>query len=136
MIKLVALIKKAEGVSSEKFRSWWRDHHAPEFARLQAAYLRKYVLNLPMSSNGFAGLPPGAPGSEPAWDGCAELWFDNADDLKAAFSAVPGSSFPSDVIEHVGATELLVVKEHEIALGRDALDCPSGSLGENMRLRA
>jgi uncharacterized protein (TIGR02118 family) len=81
MVKMIATLKRKPGMTRKEFSDYWRYHHAPlvqsvpEFAR----YLRKYVQNHVASDLGPTG-------SASEFDGVAELWFDSAEDLAAAFA--------------------------------------------------
>jgi uncharacterized protein (TIGR02118 family) len=81
-VKFVILLKRRPGMTREEFIDYHRNSHArtfmadPTIRRL----CRGYVLSHPVPSGG-----EGAP--EPPFDGVAEVWFDNAEDLRTAFSS-------------------------------------------------
>ncbi len=88
MIKLVGCLRRKPGLSEEEFHRHWKEVHGPlvksvpEFSH----YVRKYVQAYPV---------PEVPGFPPApFDGIAELWFDNAEDIGKVFS----SSWYRDII--------------------------------------
>lgn len=87
MIKLLVFLKRKPGMSPEEFHEYWSGTHArivmgvPEFMR----YVRRYVqshtieeLSLDFPGGGNAG-----------YDGMVEIWFDDAQSMKAAFET-PG----------------------------------------------
>ena len=81
MVKLIICATRRSDVTREEFDSYWRDKHGPlvksvaEFAR----HVRRYV-----QCHLVEGAPPfGVAG---AYDGVAELWFDNVEEAARAFS--------------------------------------------------
>ncbi|HSM32329.1 MAG TPA: EthD domain-containing protein [Woeseiaceae bacterium] len=80
MIKLIVAIRKREGMSVEEFQAHWRTRHA-ELVRncpATARYIRKYVQ--------CHTVPDQYQKGEVAFDGTAELWFDNVADMEAFYS--------------------------------------------------
>jgi uncharacterized protein (TIGR02118 family) len=81
MIKLIICATRRSDLSHEQFDTYWREHHGPlvrsvaEFTR----HVRKYV----QCHLAAEAVPFGIPGS---YDGIAELWFDNAEEARRAFS--------------------------------------------------
>jgi uncharacterized protein (TIGR02118 family) len=81
MIKMFILCKRRADLSRDEFIAHWRGVHA-RLAREDTSFwsrVRGYVQNycLPSAEAGYAN----------AWDGVVELWFDNKEELDAAFSA-------------------------------------------------
>ena len=74
MIKLVYCITKKAGLSDEEFFRYWKDVHGPIGARIPR--LRRLVQSHRVAVRGDKYGPD--------YDGMAELWFDNAEDLLAA----------------------------------------------------
>jgi uncharacterized protein (TIGR02118 family) len=88
VVKIVWFLKRAEHLTQAEFEEWWLERHVP-IARA-APGLRRYVVNLPRK-DALAGKPT----TECGWDGVAEQWFDDDDELTAAYSrwrTSPGSS--------------------------------------------
>lgn len=108
MVKIVWLLKRASHLSQEEFERWWLDRHVP-IARA-APRLRRYVVNLPGRPDRLAGKPA----TECAWDGVAEQWFDNEEDLNAAYSRSVSESIRADTLAHVARLERLIVREIDI----------------------
>jgi uncharacterized protein (TIGR02118 family) len=80
MIKLIVAVRKRPDMSVEAFQDHWRTHHA-ELVRnspATAKYIRKYVQCHTMPAQYEQG--------EVAFDGTAELWFDNVADMEAFYS--------------------------------------------------
>jgi uncharacterized protein (TIGR02118 family) len=109
MLKVVWLLKKADGITIDQFRSWWLESHAPFVKAKQGAYLKRYIVNV----RALDALP-GKPASESGWDGFAEEWFLTEADARAAFSLPSGAEARADVMKHVSRLERLIVSEHTI----------------------
>ena len=72
MVKMIALVKKRDGLTIEAFSRYWFDKHAPLARKLVPQSVssgwNKYVQNYAMSLNGEANVP---------FDGVAELYFND-----------------------------------------------------------
>jgi uncharacterized protein (TIGR02118 family) len=77
MVKLILLIARKPDMSVEEFQRYWWDTHGPIAARIPG--LRHYVQchTLPELYTR---------GSQPAYDGAAELWFDDLEALERAMA--------------------------------------------------
>jgi uncharacterized protein (TIGR02118 family) len=80
MVKYIICARRKPGWTRAEFSDYWRNQHGPlvrsvpEFMR----HVRKYV-----QCHIVAGAPP--LGVEGAYDGVAELWFDNPEEIARAF---------------------------------------------------
>jgi uncharacterized protein (TIGR02118 family) len=74
MIKLVYCIRKKAGLTDEQFFDYWKNVHGPIGRRIP--HLRRLVQSHRVKIKGDK--------FQPDYDGMAELWFDNAEDLLAA----------------------------------------------------
>ena len=81
MIKLVALLKRAPGLSIEDFRHRWLHEHTKLSALLPDC--REYRINFVDRSDGIVAAPDG----EPPYDGTAELWWDDRATMEASFAS-------------------------------------------------
>lgn len=104
--KGVGFARRKPGMTVEAFQSHWRDVHGPLGAGVPS--LRRYVQSHPR-------LSAYRRGQDPAWDGIAIIWFDDAAALRAATTtaqwdrvkadeenfAAPGSGAFIATIEHV-----------------------------------
>ena len=77
MLKVISLLKRAEGLSHEEFAKWVVEDHV-EFAR-KLPGLRKYTVSV---TNGDGG----------AYDSVNELYFDDEDARTAAFGSEHGKA--------------------------------------------
>ncbi len=78
MVKLIYCITRKPGMSVEEFQRYWRETHGPIAARLSG--LRRYVQCHTLSEL-YVGERP------PAYDGAAELWFDDLESLRQAMAS-------------------------------------------------
>ena len=76
MLKLVGVVHKRAGMSTEEFRQYWLETHAPIVAKIPG--LRKYTLVY--ANAGLDGTPP-------PFDGLAEMWFDDEASLEMAMAS-------------------------------------------------
>ena len=78
MVKLVYVITRKPGLSVEEFQRYWRETHGPIAARIPG--VRRYV-QCHVLPELYAGDRP------PAYDGAAELWFDDLDAMRRAMAS-------------------------------------------------
>ncbi len=78
MVKLIYCITRKEGMSVEEFQTYWRETHGPIAGRIPG--LRRYVQchTLPQLYEGD---------NAPAYDGAAELWFDDIESMQSAMAS-------------------------------------------------
>ena len=109
MLKLVYCITKKPGLTDDEFFHYWKNIHGPIGARIPR--LRRLVqshrLTLPGDKHG------------PGYDGMAELWFDNAEDLLAARSSPEWKTSSEDESNFIDPTKVayFVSEEHVILDG-------------------
>jgi len=106
MIKLVYCITKKAGLTDDDFFHYWEKVHGPIGARIPR--LRKLVQSRRMTIPGDKYRPD--------YDGVAELWFDNIDDLFAARQSPEWKASSEDeanFIDH-GKVAYFVSEEHII----------------------
>jgi uncharacterized protein (TIGR02118 family) len=81
MVKLIVCAKWKSGITHEEFGRYWRENHGPlvrsvpEFIRHVRKYVQCHIVN------GSVPL-----GTSSDYDGVAELWFENLDELNKAFT--------------------------------------------------
>ena len=86
MTKVIFVLHKRPDMDRDEFRRYWRDVHGPIAARMPG--LRKYVQN-------YAVCLTPRPATSPC-DGIAELWFDSAEAMQAAFASPEGVATMAD----------------------------------------
>ena len=100
MFKAMVLLRRRKGTTSEDFRAWWLERHAP-MAR-QLPKLRRLCFNLAEAEN------------DTPFDGVAELWFDSKADFEAAYASDIGKKVAADSVANVDHRERLLVTEHDL----------------------
>jgi uncharacterized protein (TIGR02118 family) len=79
MVKLIFCLRRREDISVEEFHRYWREEHGPLVARHAAALgIRRYVQLHTVTAPVNAALAT-TRGTPEAYDGVAELWFDDID---------------------------------------------------------
>ena len=109
MVKLVAIVKRKPDMTVDAFQEYWRTRHAGIVAKLPG--LRKYVQS--------HTLPSGYRKGTPAWDGIAELWFDDTDALRANRGSAEQRAVDADEARFLdpGTMKLLFTDDHVIKDG-------------------
>jgi uncharacterized protein (TIGR02118 family) len=100
MIKVMALMKRKEGLSHEEFRKWLMDEHVA-FAR-KLPGMRKYTCNVLRTET------PDAP-----FDGVSEMYFDDEAAMAAAFSTDEGKAAGGDAAAHCANRFRMVCDEKQ-----------------------
>lgn len=80
MVKFVAVVRRKDGLDFAEFRRLWCEEHPELVLKMPGA--RRYAQNL-----AFRGEPRDWP-----MDGIAEVWFDDEQDVKKAFSSPEGAA--------------------------------------------
>jgi uncharacterized protein (TIGR02118 family) len=106
VIKLVYCITRRAGMSVDEFSRYWHDVHGPIGRRIPG--LRRLVQSHPV-------LDPDDR-RPPAFDGMAELWFDDLAALQAARQSPEWQASSKDEARFIDATRtaLFLTEEREI----------------------
>lgn len=94
MYKILLPMKRKQGISTEDFRDYYENHHAPLAARYSAAltrYVRNYLEPHPHPETG-------AP-TEPPYDVITELWFDDEATYLSTLKYLSTTQMPTEIIE-------------------------------------
>lgn len=102
MYKVIGILKRPEGMSLEAFRKWWLQEHATLVKKWPG--LKKYAINLATSG-------------DQRYDGVAEVWFDNKEDIEKIFSTPEGQTARQSATSHSGEIVIVLTKEHIIVEG-------------------
>lgn len=98
MIKVMALMKRREGMAFEEFRKWILEDHVA-FAR-NLPGLRKYTSNVLRAEN-----------AEAPFDGVSEMYFDDEAAMAAAFATEAGKAAGGDAASHCSSRFRMVCEE-------------------------
>jgi len=106
VIKLVYCMTRRPGMTLEEFSRYWREVHGPIGRRIPG--LRRLVQSHPV-------LHP-TDMSPPAFDGMAELWFDDIVALEAARRSPEWRASSADEVHFIDETRtaLFLTEEQEI----------------------
>jgi len=101
MVKMVVLLVRKESLSYEQFRTYWEEEHAPLVAELPG--VQRYVTSHPTDPE------------KSAYDGVAEVYFEDMERLGAAFDSAAGETLLADAEEFSDqdAGEVLYMRETE-----------------------
>lgn len=100
MIKLVFCLRRIPELSREEFQSYWRDRHAPLVKRHAARLkLRRYVQTHTREDPRLAAVADQRGSAGRAFDGVAELWWDDIESLLEAFSTEAGQAAGRELLE-------------------------------------
>ncbi len=90
MIKLSYCIRRRSDLSPDAFRTYWREQHAPLVEKHAAALrARRYVQSHTMEVEENE-LLRGSRGSDEAFDGIAEVWWESMEEFHAAVETIEG----------------------------------------------
>jgi uncharacterized protein (TIGR02118 family) len=98
MLKVISLLKRADGMSKEDYDRWVVNEHV-EFAR-RLPGLRRYSVSV-------------AQGDDAAYDSVNELYFDDEAARAAAFGSEPGKAAAADAGAHTSQRTHLLTSEHQ-----------------------
>lgn len=109
MVKNVVFFKRKSGMSLEAFQHYWRTTHADIVCKLPG--IRKYV----QSHTLLSGYRKG----EPAYDGVAEVWFDNTDGMRALAGSKEFAAVRADEQNFIDLSTMgsIITDEHIIKPG-------------------
>lgn len=99
MIKAVTFLKRRPGMPVEEFQTYWRSQHPAVVTKLPG--LRRYV----QSHTRLAGYEKG----EPAYDGIAEVWFDDTKALRALRDTPEMAAVQADEVRFIDRSTMGVI---------------------------
>lgn len=95
MFKVVFLVHKKAGIESDQFRRHWRQVQGALGAKIPGT--RKYVQN-----HSIGGIGGGAP----AYDGFAEMWFDDREAFERAMATPEAQAAIADLPNFLDTTRM------------------------------
>jgi uncharacterized protein (TIGR02118 family) len=99
MIKLVFCLRRLPQLSREEFQRYWREQHGPLVARhADALRIRRYVQLHTRTDDVNQALRDSRGGPE-EFDGVAELWWQDREDLLAAVASEAGQQAGRELLE-------------------------------------
>src|SRR5215468_4788605 len=114
MVKMIAILKRKPGMSVEDFQQYWLTTHASIVTRMPG--IRRYV----QSHTLLSGYRKG----EPAYDGIAEVWFDNTDAMRALAPTAEYAAVMADEANFIDPTKRgsIITDEYVIKDGAIPVD--------------
>jgi uncharacterized protein (TIGR02118 family) len=105
-IKGVYQLKRMPGMALNEFRRYWIEVHGSLGSKLPG--LRRYVQSHLIDEAYLY--------AEPRYDGVAQLWFESADAMRAAFESPQGKALAADGPEFIDSSALryFVAQEHVV----------------------
>jgi len=109
MVKMVVFFKRKPGMSVEAFQNYWRTTHAGIVVKMPG--IRKYV----QSHTLLSGYRKG----EPAYDGIAEVWFDDTQAMRAVTQTSEYGAVRADEPNFIDLSTMgsIITEEHVIKDG-------------------
>ena len=109
MVKAVSFFKRRSGMSVEAFQAYWLTRHPDVVVRLPG--IRRYVQS--------HTLPGGYRKGEPAYDGIAEIWFDDTGAMRALAGTPAYAAVEADEARFIerATMGLIITEEHVIKGG-------------------
>lgn len=109
MVKAVSFFKRRSGMSVEAFQAYWLTRHPDVVVRLPG--IRRYVQS--------HTLPGGYRKGEPAYDGIAEIWFDDTGAMRALAGTPAYAAVEADEARFIerASMGLIITEEHVIKGG-------------------
>ena len=105
VVKMLIKVYAKEGKSREEVLSYWLTRHVPLFKQLFGDKMKKYVVNIVMSTEG----------EEPGYLGTVEQWYDNMTDVQTIMSS---SAFKQQIMpDHANFARKItwqIIEEHAI----------------------
>lgn len=103
MIKMIAFVKKREGLSREEFIQRWVQEHT----RLSGVLgMKGYRINV--------ALEPQPGHNQPPYDGTAEIWWEDEDSMSAALNSPAGLLAAQDTNRFCSTLEFVYTEEFVI----------------------
>ena len=120
MVKLIFCLRRRSDITEEEFHRYWRDEHGPLVARHAGALgIRRYV-QLHTAADPVNDVLAATRQAPEAFDGVAELWFDDVDALVASAASDDGRTAAAELasdeqrfIDHV-RSPIFVAQEHVV----------------------
>jgi uncharacterized protein (TIGR02118 family) len=100
MLKVISLLKRAEGMSLDEFRTWATQEHPPYGKALPG--IREYRISVVREDG---DLP---------YDAVSEMWFDDMEARDAAFASPQGKEAAGDATAHCSSRTHLLTQERRI----------------------
>lgn len=92
--KIMLPMKRRPGMTTEEFRDYYENNHAPLAAKYSTALLRYRRTYLEPHAH-----PETGPASEPPYDVITELWFDDEATYRSTLEYLTTTKMPPEIVE-------------------------------------
>jgi uncharacterized protein (TIGR02118 family) len=99
MVKLVFCLRRLPSLSREEFQRYWREQHGPLVARHADALRFQRYVQVHTRTDEVNSVLRDSRGGPPEFDGVAELWWRDRDDLLAAVATEAGQRASQELLE-------------------------------------
>lgn len=120
MIKLTYCIRRRTDLSSDTFRKYWLEKHAPLVTKHAAALrARRYVQSHTIDTDANDMLQVSR-GAAAAFDGITEVWWDSLEDFSTALATPEARRAGQELLEDernfidLAASSLFLTQEHTV----------------------
>ena len=104
MVKVIYLIRRKSGLSTEDFHRYWRDVHGAIAARIPG--LRRYVQCHAIARDGDGS----------AYDGAAEAWFDDMEAVRRAVASPEYAAARADEGRFINLEQTTLIFTEEVPI--------------------
>jgi uncharacterized protein (TIGR02118 family) len=107
MVKLIAFLKRKEGLTLDEFKERWLNKHVKLSSKLPG--LKGYRINIATEQQ---PTRKDSLSNEPIYDGTAELWWDTVEEMEKSFASDIGRLSGEDADEFSSVRIHLYTEEH------------------------
>lgn len=104
MIKMIAFVKRKEGLSREEFKRLWTEEHVKLSAPLG---MKGYRINIALDPQPMDNDPP-------PYDGTAEIWWEDKASMVAALNSEQNELAAADVERFADVLQFVYTEEFVI----------------------
>ena len=127
MIKIVMCLRRLPTLSPDEFYRYWLEHHGPLVLRhADTLRIRRYTQGHAFTDPRIAVAVDARGCQGPSYDGVAEVYWDNVDDLVAGGSTPEGRAAGRALLKDerrfidLAGSAMFYVRDHQIAPDREA----------------
>jgi uncharacterized protein (TIGR02118 family) len=121
VIKLIFCLRRLSGLSLEEFQNYWYNTHGPLVrSHAETLKIRRYLQSHTLDNASLQGALASGRGAPQAYDGVAELWWNNLEDLAAGTATPEGRDASRALLEDErkfidhAASPLFIVEERRV----------------------
>ncbi|MEM6281191.1 MAG: EthD family reductase [Chloroflexota bacterium] len=104
MIKMIAFVKRKQGMTQEEFATYWTEEHVKLSVPLG---MKGYRINIALEPQPMGNNPP-------HYDGTAEIWWADLESMQAALESTQNELAADDVNNFADVLQFVYTEEHVI----------------------